>query len=76
MMRAIMMMAMIRATYYVTCDTVIQFYFIVYAHNASFILELYSQPIGPAIPAAYLHKQVWLEDRQTDRTDGRTMDFP
>ena len=38
-----MMMAMIRATYYITRDTVIQFYFIVYAHNASFILEFYSQ---------------------------------
>jgi hypothetical protein len=60
MMRAMMMVAMIRATYY----AIIQFYFVVYAHNASFILEFYSQPIVPAIPAAYC----------INTSDGQTMD--
>ena len=81
-MRVMMMMAMISATYY----TIIQFYFVVYAHNANFILESYSQPIvqylHPLQPIAIchymVHKQVWLEHGQTDRQqmDGQTTDFP
>ena len=72
---------MIRATYY----AIIQFYFVVYAHNANFILESYSQPIvqylHPLQPIAICHYMVHKQDmvRQTDNgwTAGlRTFQYP
>jgi len=73
MMRATMMTAMIRATYY----AIIQFYFVVYAHNANFILEFYSRPIVQYYlhflqPIAICHYMVHKQDMVRRTDNGRT----
>jgi hypothetical protein len=77
-----MMTAMIRATYY----TIIQFYFVVYAHNANFILEFYSRPIvqyylhflQPIVICHYMvHKQDMVRRMDNGRTAGlRIFQYP